>query len=124
MANKENIKKWVSALRSGKYSQTREALHDKSGYCCLGVACETYMEDTGNGEWEWHNSRYTFVNGSRREAAWLPPSVMEWLGVHASDPQVERESGDFAQLSYLNDERELDFDQIATLIENAFLAEK
>lgn len=31
--------KWIKALRSGEYSQTKRKLQDKDGYCCLGVAC-------------------------------------------------------------------------------------
>jgi hypothetical protein len=32
-------KKWVKALRSGKYKQTKKTLKDENGYCCLGVLC-------------------------------------------------------------------------------------
>ena len=32
--------KWVSALRSGKYKQTKGALKDEHGFCCLGVLHE------------------------------------------------------------------------------------
>lgn len=35
---------WVPALRSGKYEQTKEVLHDENGYCCLGVACSLIPE--------------------------------------------------------------------------------
>lgn len=35
--NKDIKKKWVEALRSGDYKQTRLRLQDKGGYCCLGV---------------------------------------------------------------------------------------
>ena len=38
--NPELKAKWVEALRSGKYTQARGALHRKDGsYCCLGVLC-------------------------------------------------------------------------------------
>lgn len=37
---KENIQKWVDALRSGKYKQTQNQLKTTDGYCCLGVYCE------------------------------------------------------------------------------------
>lgn len=37
---RENIRKWVKALRSGKYQQIRGRLYDGTGYCCLGVACD------------------------------------------------------------------------------------
>lgn len=38
---KEFAKKWVEALRSGKYGQARNVLKEsrKNEYCCLGVAC-------------------------------------------------------------------------------------
>jgi hypothetical protein len=32
-------RKWIEALRSGKYRQTRQYLMDDGGYCCLGVLC-------------------------------------------------------------------------------------
>lgn len=33
--------KWIEALESGRYEQTRGALHVKDeGYCCLGVLCD------------------------------------------------------------------------------------
>jgi len=31
--------KWVKALESGRYKQTRTVLTDNYGYCCLGVLC-------------------------------------------------------------------------------------
>jgi hypothetical protein len=33
-------KKWVAALRSGKYEQGREYLQADGKFCCLGVLCE------------------------------------------------------------------------------------
>lgn len=32
-------RKWVKALRSGRYKQTQTMLKDDGGYCCLGVLC-------------------------------------------------------------------------------------
>jgi len=40
---KNQIQKWVIALRSGEYSQTTGTLEDDSGHCCLGVACEVFI---------------------------------------------------------------------------------
>lgn len=49
MTNKvraERVVKWIKALRSGKYKQGRNRLATlnedkaKTGYCCLGLACE------------------------------------------------------------------------------------
>lgn len=38
--NQEIKQKWVTALRSGNYKQTKTMLHAASGYCCLGVLCD------------------------------------------------------------------------------------
>lgn len=35
---KDVKKKWVAALRSGKYEQGRQFLESNGEYCCLGVA--------------------------------------------------------------------------------------
>jgi hypothetical protein len=32
-------RKWVKALRSGKYRRVQAHLKDERGYCCLGVLC-------------------------------------------------------------------------------------
>jgi hypothetical protein len=32
-------RKWVEALRSGKYEQTQGRLHLAGAHCCLGVLC-------------------------------------------------------------------------------------
>lgn len=39
MNNIDEIKIWIAALRSSEYRQTKNALQDGLGYCCLGVAC-------------------------------------------------------------------------------------
>ncbi len=49
--------KWLPALRSGKYEQCRNKLHDGSGFCCLGVAAD--------------------VMRVRRDSFLVPPSEVE-----------------------------------------------
>lgn len=40
-------KRWVAALRSGKYRQTRRGqLKHKGAYCCLGVLCGPVLGKT------------------------------------------------------------------------------
>lgn len=41
---KRDIKKWTDALRSGKYKKTKRTLQDAKGYCCLGVACDLFID--------------------------------------------------------------------------------
>lgn len=43
--SKQDIQKWINALRSGKYKQTQGSLQDAKGYCCLGVACELFIPE-------------------------------------------------------------------------------
>lgn len=43
------LDKWLEALRSGKYDQTRGALYDGRGYCCLGVLCDLVTEEFEGG---------------------------------------------------------------------------
>lgn len=47
--------KWIAALRSGKYGQTKGRLKRGENYfCCLGVACDI----SGAGHWESNNDYY------------------------------------------------------------------
>ena len=56
--------KWLEALRSGKYRQTRGKLKSRNGaFCCLGVLC-----DIQGAKWIWKNKFYS-TNGDEA----LPP---------------------------------------------------
>jgi hypothetical protein len=52
MIDRETKAAWITALRSGDYKQTQEALCDDVGYCCLGVLAEVM---TGPGAWNESN---------------------------------------------------------------------
>ena len=47
---KSDAKKWVEALRSGEYKQTRmvlcegDEMEGTTAYCCLGVACDLFVD--------------------------------------------------------------------------------
>ena len=41
----EPKKKWIKALESGRYKQTRASLEFDGRYCCLGVLCKTMRID-------------------------------------------------------------------------------
>ena len=49
--NTEVKQKWIDALRSGKYEQGSEKLRSVTGYCCLGVLCDIYVQEH-NTQWE------------------------------------------------------------------------
>jgi hypothetical protein len=41
----EILKKWIDALRSGKYPQTTQVIEDSCGNCCLGVLLKVAGKD-------------------------------------------------------------------------------
>jgi hypothetical protein len=116
MSNKDNIRKWVEALRSGKYQQTTGALCRDGKYCCLGVACEVAIENgvlvvrRGTGE--------NVVRYDSREGV-LPWAVLEWLGIDEKDPELGKSQSMVA--SDWNDHVRADFTKIADLIEETYL---
>ena len=125
MMNPEVKVKWLEALRSGEYRQTRYILQSSShGFCCLGVLCDIYTKEVG-GSWEWEHSEedaYSIVHEDELDAATtdLPFRVMEWAGLEERNPQVTNPfcEGEvaFSTLALLNDDGK-DFEFIADLID-------
>lgn len=112
--NNEIKNKWVDALTSGEFTQARTALLVHEGHCCLGVLCELYRRETGNGEWVETEVDGVFrfeASETDRSIGYLPVAVAQWAGV-SQNPIVDGMS-----LTYLNDQ-ELDFPQIAELIKS------
>lgn len=116
---KEEIKeRWVSALRSGKFTQGKDRLKtDDEDYCCLGVLCELAVEDkviapakdTEDFGWIYEDEQGT-----------LPNKVREWAGLAEDNPYVEfTRDGEarYESLSELNDDLNLSFKEIALIIE-------
>lgn len=123
--NPDVKQKWIAALRSGDYKQTREQLRRKNSYCCLGVLTDLYDKDKVESKDRWCGDSYSYVNGEAKCKAnsILPPPVMEWAGLKECNPTVKHPSNkmgldpDFASLAYLNDSKKLNFNQIADIIE-------
>jgi hypothetical protein len=108
--NKENLRLWVAALRSGEFRQGSSLLRNEHDmYCCLGVACEVYNRTTGEGDWNLWSGRWEF-NG---EDVALPHKVASWLGV-TTNPTVGR---DTVTAIDANDHRMWPFSRIADSIE-------
>jgi len=122
---KEVAKKWVKALRSGKYKQGQNYLkkfNDKGEprHCCLGVLCELYNDTMKKNRKKTLSTQissktstepnYVTFDGKAGE---LPGIVMEWAGINSS-------LGSFPSLTYslasLNDIGST-FESIADIIE-------
>jgi hypothetical protein len=118
---KQNImKKWVNALRSGKYKQGQGALkqyNDKgqAQHCCLGVLCELYNDTMKKNRKkilsEEFDAGYVRLNNNITS---LPHEVMEWAGIE--DNFGEFMTHPYGSLADLNDLGK-SFTTIATIIE-------
>ena len=122
--NPEVKAKWVEALRSGEYRQTKGYLHrNGGGFCCLGVLCDVAVKDgldirTEVSRMYVGHRGYTSYAG---ETLTLPEPVAEWAGIVTekpdegtlSDPVVGGQS-----LSTWNDEDNAKLHEIADLIED------
>jgi hypothetical protein len=107
--NKDIKKKWVAALRSGKYSQGQFALRNNNGFCCLGVLCDIHRKETGEGSWKENE----YKTGKASQLGLLPRPVMKWASL--SRNYGIRVKG--FTLTAMNDERGSSFSQIADVIE-------
>lgn len=116
-----NRRNWTTALRSGKYTQTVDGLHDKNGFCCLGVACDI----SGLGEWrittEVDDDDDTrpeeYLIGTESVTDLLPSPVQNWLGLRERTGKLT-DHPDSVSLTTLNDVDQWNFTQIADFIES------
>ena len=92
-----HAEKWIRALRSGDYEQGTSTLHayygpdatrhGKERFCCLGVACDLYLNEVGDLD----RSMPSGTIGSDTtvtyddESSYLPLKVSNWLGLCSPD---------------------------------------
>lgn len=113
----EHFRRWLAALRSGDYRQTKGCLFDDQGYCCLGVACDVFHQDTGQGEWELTDA---FILRGESQETYPPAEVMEYFGIATYSPTVLFSSSAKKEVAALNDEG-YSFEKIANLLEATYL---
>jgi hypothetical protein len=104
----DNMKLVLKALRSGEYKQTEETLQDKDGYCCLGVMCAVFEEETGR---KLHRSDTGHIYGGELDDQ---EGVQEWVGLRHCDGTSKNDS----PLVTLNDYDGYTFSEIADFIES------
>lgn len=141
--NPEIMRRWVTALRSGEYTQGRGALRreypsGKIEHCCLGVLTDLAIKDgvPGARAWDAVGRCSSAVSLDGTEFGTLPVWVQTWAGVDDSplfvlpmgdgNHHCENEDcpGCVAELSAadLNDSGEWSFNDIATLIEEQLMS--
>lgn len=124
--DKEIAFKLAAALESGEYQQATLALRNGTGYCCLGVLCDIYAKETGQGSWELNMTAagpsWSFdTKPGFRSAAVLPLPVMEWADVQTDNGSyVQDENGEYRYaLSAMNDNG-LSFRDIASVVRDNY----
>jgi hypothetical protein len=129
---KNNRKKLVTALRSGKYKQGRGLLRSNDNkFCCQGVACDIFPK----GEWVTQGREdddYAFIHdeyGGGNKSEW-PQSIRESYGFTTADSDMlmvmnDMMKGDVVVISgtgHYTLQESCTFDEIADCIEYLTLA--
>lgn len=133
---KDRLRAWCAALRSGEFKQCKGALRREDERCCLGVACDVYMRDPESGprlHWE-HVMQGPDSYGiecavpgrddsTYIETTGLPEEVQKYFGLSLRDPVL---SGDplrnHLTCQFANDGLQWTFDEIAHAIEKRYLS--
>jgi hypothetical protein len=134
--NEEFIReKWLPALRSGEYKQTRNFLSLKGddgsqAYCCLGVACQLLVDEGIAKERQVLTSgaiQYTIPTPYTDDIHWvwnegdLPVPIAKYLGVETgldfNYPITVENPNDVSTIVTANDRLGKNFSEIADIIE-------
>lgn len=126
-SQKETVKKWISALRSGEYKQGKFRLKriNEGGscqYCCLGVLCET----VGMTFSDFEGACSIVSSANTRNVHTIDKFICEefdllWLhSAYAENPYYVLMS----KLIIMNDDDSVTFEEIADWVEKNILGEK
>lgn len=125
------MEKWVAALESGEYRQTKGTLRKSGAFCCLGILCNLHAQEHPEIASQ-EKDRGSYLG----ESDLLPEEVMKWAGMHSSDGTFEadwalayakknkstgrmREEIPWA-LTELNDHANYNFKRIAQVIRDKY----
>jgi len=116
--NKSWKRKWLEALRNGKYKQGKEALRIKDKYCCLGVLCEIAKNSKYVNWYIGPDGNYIVSHPDTREEDAIKPK--EYLGkdVRTMFGITSRQEGTLANFNDgFRTQRRRSFNKIADWIE-------
>jgi hypothetical protein len=105
---------WSKALRSKKYKQTKGALANQDGHCCLGVACDLAVKAGIIPAPEKSGDKKSYMLIFDKHHIALPEKVRAWLGLRTSTGRV---TDFYESLAALNDCGST-FEEIASIIDN------
>lgn len=108
--NKENIAKWVAALRSGKYEQFfGPGLYKNGKFCAMAVGADIIVNPDIPGKYTDEEDFYARMSDI---------TLLTFCGVE--EFWIEK-NGKLYSLKELNDDMKLSFNEIADLIEAQYL---
>lgn len=126
--NKDVKERWLAALRSGEYKQSKNFLKhpidggENIGYCCLGVLCDLYIKEKNNPNIIWdinlhgtHIFKSSISDVLIVESKALPEQLFEWAGLDEKNPAICYHDMN-TSLAELNDNGKT-FEEIALVIE-------
>lgn len=132
---KERWEKWIAALRSKNYTQTKRALHNQGGFCCLGVASDVVIDEV-NGSWAdsgQEGQEFRFIATTPEPVvvySYLCPSVQELFQLDYKQGfvvKIDKKTANGSlqsleispSLADLNDSGQATFEDIANILETA-----
>lgn len=119
LVNRERVRLWVDALRSGRFEQAEGGLRQGKQFCCLGVACEVAREEGLDLHVQHEGGNGWSYNG---EVSTLPIEVVDWLGMRSANPWISIDpGGNRIAATVANDMKHWTFAEIADGLENMYL---
>lgn len=123
---KDRVKKFIAALRSGEYQQGDSQLHlynlnnQPDKFCCLGVACVVALKNRVrlNVSRGYSSIQYDGQYG------YLPEKLIKYYGFKDNDPMLVDTDGTEITATKANDALNYDFNKIANLFERTYLSEE
>lgn len=90
---KRRVRMLLSALKSGKYRQTKNELKSEDGcFCVHGLMCEVYRKAKRRPENYWNENHRIFVAESRKEkqysGIYAQPMVVDYFGLDKLGPML------------------------------------
>lgn len=123
------MEKWVAALESGEYRQTKGTLRKSGAFCCLGVLCNLHAQEHPEIAAEEKYKGYYLG-----EEEFLPSEVMDWAGIMENEGKFDtpvvykKKNKDYGKyfkrfatcLTDLNDDANYNFKKIAQVIRDKY----
>lgn len=116
--HKKIKRKWLEAMRGGRFVFGDQVLFDGDCHCPLGVLCEVFREEklaAGESAPEWQKAEgHLTLDG---EMSKLPAKVMNWAGLKTPWPTVRTPEGEAVELTELLGRRKFTMAEVADLVE-------